>query len=272
MSLDFLSLGFMQRAFLAGVIIALLCGMLSVFVVLRRMAFVGVGIAHSAFGGIALGFLLGVNPTLSGIIFSIMVGLLIGWTSRKGKIEENTTIGIFFAAAMALGVLFLGLSKRYNVDVFSYLFGNILAITPNDLWSITIIGAVEIAFVMLLFKELIYWSFDEEMAKISGVPVDVLEYLFLGILAVAIVISIKLIGIILVSSLLVAPAAAALQICRDLRHMFFLSIFIATVSTLLGLLISYWLDIPSGSAIVLLLTGLFLVVLVRTRVFKHPAF
>jgi ABC-type Mn2+/Zn2+ transport system permease subunit len=271
-SLDFLSLGFMQRALLAGVIISLLCGTLSVFVVLRRMAFVGVGISHSAFGGIALGFLLSINPTISGIIFTVMVALLIGWVSRRGKLEENTAIGIFFAASMALGVLFIGLSKKYNVDVFSYLFGNILAITPEDIRGIIIIGALELIFIILLFKELVYWSFDDEMAKISGLPVEIIEHLFLAILAVAIIISIKLIGIILVSSLLVAPGAAALMVCRDLKHMFWLSIWMAIVSTLAGLFISYWLDIPSGSTIVLLLTGFFLASLLGTRVIKRPVF
>src|SRR3990172_7449246 len=125
---ELLSMGFLQRALLAGIMVSLLCGVLSVFVVLRRMAFIGVGISHSAFGGVALGFLLGVNPLWTGIGFSVLVALAIEWAQSRGHLEEDAAIGIFFAASMAAGVVFLHLSHTYNVDVFGFLFGNILAI------------------------------------------------------------------------------------------------------------------------------------------------
>ncbi|MGQ9653251.1 MAG: metal ABC transporter permease, partial [Thermodesulfobacteriota bacterium] len=125
---DLLTLGFLQRAFLAGVMVSLLCGVLSVFVILRRMAFIGVGISHSAFGGVALGFLMGVSPLWAGVTFSLVVAVIIEWSKGRSQIGEDAAIGILFSASMALGVVFLHLSRTYNVDVFGFLFGNIRAV------------------------------------------------------------------------------------------------------------------------------------------------
>ena len=209
MMIEALSLGFFQRALMAGVLLSLLCGVLSVFVILRRMAFVGVGISHSAFGGVALGFLLGLDPLLSGIGFAVAVALLIEWAQERGRLEEDAAIGIFFAVAMALGVVFLSLSRTYNVDVFGFLFGNILAVGPAQLGQIAVISLVVLATVAFFYKELVFLSFDEEMAWVSGVPVKALRYLFLVLLALVIIMAIYLVGIILVSALLVIPGAVA---------------------------------------------------------------
>src|SRR4030042_1565935 len=150
--IDLVTLGFLQRALMAGILVSLLCGALSSFVVLRRMAFIGVGISHSAFGGVALGFLLGVDPLWSGIGFSVVVALLIEWARTHSRVEEDTAIGIFFAASMALGLVFLHLSGVYNVDVFGFLFGNILAIGPKQLWQILVVTVGVLAVVLACFK------------------------------------------------------------------------------------------------------------------------
>ena len=204
---ELFALGFMQRAFAAGILVALLCAVFSVFVVLKRLSFIGVGISHSAFGGVALGFLLGLSPSLTAILFSGGVALLIGLVNRKGRLHEDTAIGIFFSLTMALGIFLIGISQRYNVDLFGYLFGNILAITRGDLLLVVILVPIVLAFVFSIFKELLFISFDEEVATVSGVPVGPIYYLFLLAMAVTIVIAIKLIGIVLVSALLVLPGA-----------------------------------------------------------------
>ena len=198
---DLFALGFLQRALVAGILVSLLCGVLSTFVVLRRMAFIGVGISHSAFGGVALGFLLGVDPLWTGIGFALMVALLIEYAQTRTSVEEDTAIGIFFAASMALGLVFLHLSRAYNVDVFGFLFGNILAIDTRQLWQILVVTVGVLAVILAFFKELVFLSFDEEMAWVSGVPVKALRYLFLVIMALVVIVTIYLVGIILVSAL-----------------------------------------------------------------------
>ena len=255
---DFLTLGFLQRALIAGVLVSLLCGALSTFIVLRRMAFIGVGISHSAFGGVALGFLLGVDPLWTGIGFTVIVALLIEWAQRNSRVEEDTAIGIFFAASMALGVIFLHLSRTYNVDVFGFLFGNILAVGNQQVVQILAITVCVLAVLAAFFKEIVFLSFDEEMAWVSGVPVGTLRYLFLVILALVIIVSIYLVGIILVEALLVIPGAIAQNLSRQLKGMLWSSIAVAVGSAVGGLALSYGADFPSGATIVLVLTLLYL--------------
>lgn len=265
---ELLSFGFIQRAILAGVIVSILCGTLSVFVVLRRMAFIGVGISHSAFGGVSLGFLLSIDPFWSGLGFSVVVALLIEWTRKGGRIQEDTAIGIFFSASMALGVIFIGLSKKYNVDLFGFLFGNILAIGTKDILAISIVGAIVVALIFLFFKELVYISFDEEMAWLSGIPVSFIQYLFMTLLAVSIIVAIQLIGIVLVSSLLVIPAAISHQLTDKLKKMVILSISTALLGTLGGLFLSYFLDLPSGAVVVMILALIFFFLALWNRFFS----
>jgi zinc transport system permease protein len=262
--IEALSLGFFQRALVAGVMLSLLCGVLSVFVILRRMAFIGVGISHSAFGGVALGFLLGLDPLWSGIAFAVAVALLIEWAQERGRLEEDAAIGIFFAFAMALGVVFLHLSHTYNVDVFGFLFGNILAVGPQQLWEILAVSVFVLAMVALFYKELVFLSFDEEMAWVSGVPVKALRYLFLVLLALVIIMAIYLVGIILVSALLVIPGAVARNLTRHIFSMLWVSVAAAVGATLGGLFLSLGLDWPSGATVVLVLgLGFFLSQAVR---------
>ncbi len=263
--IEIFQLGFMQRALVAGILIAALCGLFSVFVVLKRLSFIGVGISHSAFGGVALGFLLGINPTITAILFAAATALLIGFVNRQGRLHEDTAIGIFFALSMALGILFIGLSRSYNVDLFGYLFGNILAITRGDVMLVLIVAPVIFAVILSLFKELLFLSFDEEVARVSGVAVSPIYYFFLLAMAVTIVIAIKLIGIVLVSALLVIPAAAARQFTTNYRGLALCSVGIGVVSTVAGLFLSCWLNLASGATIVLFAGVLFCVSLLYVR-------
>jgi zinc transport system permease protein len=258
MMIDLFTLGFLQRAMVAAILVSLLCGMLSTFVVLRRMAFIGVGISHSAFGGVALGFLLGVDPLWTGIGFALMVALLIEWAQTHTLVEQDTAIGIFFAASMALGLVFLHLSRAYNVDVFGFLFGNILAIGTRQLWQILAVTLGVLAVILAFFKEIVFLSFDEEMAWVSGVPVKALRYLFLVLMALVVIVTIYLVGIILVSALLVIPGAIAQNLGRRLHNMVWIAAGVAMGSAVGGLILSYRIDFPSGATIVLMLAFLYL--------------
>jgi len=253
--LELLSYTFMQRALIAGALIGALCAVIGVYVVLKGLSFIGAGIAHASLGGVALGFLLGVNPVLTAVVFCLLTAWGIGLVSRKGQIKEDTAVGIFFASTMALGILLIGLMRGYNVDLFGYLFGSILAVTPQDVWVTIGLGAAVLGVVGLL----LFITFDPEMAEVTGVPAGKLYFLLLSLIAVTVVVSIKVVGIILVSALIVTPAAAAYQLTEDFRRMMALSVVFGVGSTVGGLLLSYWLNTASGATIVLLATLVFFV-------------
>ena len=250
---------FFQRAVLGGVLVAITLSLLSFFVVLRRIAFMGAGISHSALAGVALGMVLGVNPTLSATLFCALMALLIGYISQRGRVREDVAIGITFSGTMALGITLIALSGRYMPNLFSYLFGSILSITTGDILLIAIYCIATVILISLFFKHLLLISFDENIARVSGVPVDSLNYLLLVLIAVVTVASIKLVGIILVSALLVLPAATARQLVRTYRPVLALAVLAGLISLFTGLVISYTFDLPSGAAIVLCACGLFFI-------------
>ncbi len=255
---EILTYTFMQRALAASILIGTVSAIIGVYVVLRGLAFIGAGIAHASFGGVTLGFLLGINPILAAVVFCLVTAWGIAWTSRRAEVREDTAIGIFFAATMALGILFIGLMRNYNVDLFGYLFGSVLAVTQEDLWLSLTLGAGVLLIVGLFFKELLFITFDSEMAQISGLPAGALYVLLLSLMALTIVLSIKVVGIILVSALIVIPAAAAYQLTEDFRRMMLLAVVIGNLSAIVGLFLSYGLDTASGATMVLTATTLFM--------------
>ncbi len=255
--MDILAYGFMQRALAAGVLIGVVTAVIGVYVVLRGMSFIGAGIAHASFGGVALGFFLGVNPLLSAVVFCLLVAWAIAGLSIRGRIREDTAVGIFFASTMAFGILLIGLMQGYNVELFSYLFGSILAVTPTDLWLIGGLGVVVLGVIAAFYKELLFITFDAEGARVVGIPVTALHVLLLSLIALTVVISIKVVGIVLVSALIVTPAAAAWQLTSRFHVMMGVSVAFGVVAALGGLMFSYWLNLASGATIVLFATFLF---------------
>lgn len=250
---------FMQRALIASIIIGVLCSVIGVYVVLRGMSFIGAGIAHASFGGVALGYLLNVNPLVSAIVFSVLTALSIGKISRKKVIKEDTAVGIFFSATMAFGVLCIGLLKGYNIDLMSYLFGSILAVSNEDLYLIGGVAFVVIPAIILFFKELKFVSFDPEVAEIMGLPVNWLYYCLLVLISLTIVASMKLVGIVLASALLITPAASAYQFAEDFNTMMIISVVLGLISCIGGLILSYYLNTASGATIVMLSTTMFFI-------------
>ncbi|MDI6800487.1 MAG: metal ABC transporter permease [Thermodesulfovibrionales bacterium] len=256
---DMLSYGFMQRAILTGAVLSIFSGIISVFIVLRRVSFMGSGISHAAFGGVAIGFLSGINPLLTALIYSIAVAFGIERISAKGRLAEDTAIGIFFSSSMALGIVLIGLSASYNVDLFGYLFGSILAITSEDALIAVCITIFLIGIIFLIMKELHFITFNEELALVSGIKVRLIKSVFLLSMAIAIVIGIKLVGIVLISALLVIPGATAHLLTMRFYRMVFISCLIALFSSISGILISYHLNLAPGGTIVLMLSLIFFV-------------
>jgi zinc transport system permease protein len=250
---------FMQKALFTGILVSLISGLVSVFVVLRKMSFIGAGISHAAFGGVAVGFFTGMNPVLTAIVYAIAVALGIEFVSRKGKVSEDASIGIFFASSMALGIVLISLSREYTVDLFGYLFGSILAITDEEVILSSVVSALVITAIFLFLKEIFISTYNEEIAIVSGIPVRVINTLFMVVLSVSIVISMKIVGIILVSALLVIPGATAQLFARNLYAMIAVSCGVAVISTILGLALSYQFDIAPGGSIVLTATAIFLI-------------
>ncbi|MEW6067536.1 MAG: metal ABC transporter permease [Nitrospirota bacterium] len=262
---EILSSTFMQKALLVGIIVSLLAGMVSVFVVLRNMSFIGVGISHAAFGGVAIGFFAGINPIITAIVYSMAIALGIELVARKGKVSEDASIGIFYASSMALGIVLISLSREYNVDLFGYLFGNILAITDREVFLSLIWAILVISIIMLFRREIFMITYNEEIARVSGIPVRAINILFLIILSITIVISIKIVGIILISALLVLPGATAQLFPKNLYFMIMASCSVAVISTVVGLFLSYEFDIAPGGSIVLTATALFLISLLLKK-------
>lgn len=256
---EMLSHEFMARAFIAGILVGTLLASLSVIVALKKLSFMGAGISHSAFGGIAIGALLGVDLTYSALVFSVTIALLIGWLSRRGRIHEDISVGVVFAASMAVGVVCLGLMRGYSIDLFSYLFGSILAVSQEDLMLAGVALAGAGVVMAYFYKEFQVYCFDEEWARVSGVNVDRLQDILLTLIATAIVVSIKLLGALLVSALLVIPGAVAYQLANNYRVQFPIAIACSLVSVILGLTLSYRFDIASGAAIALSACGIFLI-------------
>ena len=262
---DFLTYGFAQRALITGTLLGLTCAVLAFFVVLRRMAFIGVGISHAALGGVALGVVLGVSPVLAATVFSVAVAWLIGWMGTRGQISADTTIGVFFPTAMALGVALISLSPTYRQDLMGYLFGSILAVRPADVWILAGLAAVSLGILAAFFKEFVYLGVDEEAARAAGVPTQALSYLLLTVLAVTIVASMKLVGSVLVSAFLVIPAATGQAVAGSVRGMLAVAIGSALASVVGGLWLSWLWNLPSGASIVLLSAALFFVAVAAGR-------
>lgn len=255
--LEMFEYSFVQRALAASLLVGTSCSIIGVYVVLRGLAFIGAGIAHAAFGGVALGFLLGLNPLLTAVVFCLGVSGAIHATHVTGRIKLDASIGIFYSLTMALGVLFIGLMKTYDARLYGYLFGNILSVSSNDIYLIGGLTLAVIATVVLLFKEFELVSFDAEMAEALGLRAKTISFVMLTLVSLTIVLSLEAVGVMLVFALIVTPAAAANQLTYSYRAMFFISAFFGNLSCFAGLVLSYYFDIPSGATIVLTSTTLF---------------
>lgn len=238
---------------MAGCMVAVSCGVLSPYIVLRRMAFSGHGLAHAAFGGAAIALLWGASLVLGGAIFAVLVALLLAYWTRRGEVSEDSAIGILVTASMALGVICLALRKSYTQDLFSFLFGNILAVLREDLIFSGIVTVTTLTLAVLFKRSMVSATFHEDLAKVEGVRVTAVRVLLFVLVAVNVVAAMKLTGAILVSALLVIPGVLALLISRRFLLVQILSVALGVAAVVIGLFLSYLLDLPSGAVIALVL-------------------
>lgn len=263
---EFLGLFFMQRALVTGSIIAVVGGMIGPFVLYRKMAFMGVGIAHGTFAGIALGILIGISPLPVAIIFAIGLGIFIGFISKTGKISEDVSIGILFSFAMGLGIFLISISPGYHTDIMGYLFGDILAISNYDMYLALIVLILVFLWYITRSRQMKYMTFDEEFSKISGVSINIDYYIFMALISLTIVIIVNFVGVILASSIIIAPAAASKLVVKRFSTMIILSMIFGEIAIFSGITFSYDLNIASGPSIVFFITFAFILSLIFNKI------
>jgi ABC-type Mn2+/Zn2+ transport system permease subunit len=261
---------FMQRALVGGVLVGAACAIIGPYVVLRGLAFVGDALAHAAFPGVVIAYMLRANIYLGAGLFALATALGIGFVSRRAGTSNDTAIGILFAGAFALGVLLMSTIEGYTADLFSFLFGNILGMSSTDLLLVGGLAVGVMITVAACYKELLLSTFDPVVAEAMGYPVHGLNYLLLALIAVTIVVSIQAVGVVLVVALLVTPSATAALLTERFFRMMILGMALAVTTVLTGLYVSFYLNVASGAAIVLVSTLAFFVVLF-TRRLRHVA-
>jgi ABC-type Mn2+/Zn2+ transport system permease subunit len=250
----------MVRGLLASVMVGILCAVMGTYVVLRGMAFLGDAMAHAILPGVAIAFLLHGNLLVGAAIAAVIIALSIGLFSKGGVVKEDTAIGILFAAALSLGVALISSIQTYAVDLSHILFGNVLGVSQSDLWLTAGLGLLVLISVALLYKQFLVISFDPILAATLRLPAELLRNLMLVLLALTVVVSLQTVGVGLAAAMLVTPAATAYLLTRRLWPMMLVSASVGAFSSLAGLYLSYYLNIVSGSAIVLIATVIFLVV------------
>lgn len=255
----------MVRGFIAALIVGTLCATIGTFVILRKLSFIGDGIAHASFAGIVIAYLQGANYYIGAAIVAVATALGIGFVHRKGKISLDTTIGVLFTGAFALGIFLMSRLRTYTVDLQDFLFGNILGVSHTDLVVISILALIVIVFLAVYYRALVFTSFDPIVAKSSGIPADFVDYLLLVMLALTIVVTLEAVGIVLVAALLVTPAAAAYQLTDRFSRMIVLSAALGALCSVGGLYLSYYLNAASGATIVLMATAVFFVAIAIRR-------
>jgi zinc transport system permease protein len=266
--IDLLGYRFFQNALLGGVIAAAACAAVGLFLILKKEAMIGDGISHTAFGGIALGLLLGINPLLTALTVSVLAVLGISYMRRKNVAPSDSAIAVMLALGFSFGLIAISIAGGFNVELFSYLFGSILTIDTFDLILVSLLGIIVLLFLGLFRRELLSLVFDEEDSRVMGIPTNILSLAFDLLVATTIVLSIKVIGTVLVVALLVLPGLSALQLGMSFRKTILTAVSFSIISTVLGILFSATFDVATSGLIVFTATILFLLTLAYKKLGK----
>lgn len=253
---EILQHAFMQRALLAGLTVAVVCPLIGVFLVLRRLSLIADTLSHVALAGIAIGLFVGVHPILSALVVAIAGGVGVDALRARGRMFGEAALAVFLSGGLAVAIVLIGLARGFTVDLFGYLFGSITTVTPLDVWVIAGLGGLTAAIVLGLYKELFAITFDEETARTSGLPVRALNLLFTVLTALVVVLAMRIVGVLLVGALLVLPTLAAMQVASSFRGTLVAAIIFAVTAVLLGLVAAFYLDVAAGGAIVLVALAL----------------
>jgi len=268
---EMLQFAFMQRALIAGMIIGLLCPVIGIFLVLRRLSMIGDSLSHVALAGVASGILADTYPLGAALVFTVLAAFAIEQLRKIYTEHAELVLAIVLSAGIGTAVVLLSLARGLTVDLFSYLFGSITLVLPRDLQIMGVLGAVILLSVRLLYRKLFYIAFNEEGARVAGIPVHTINLYFMVMAAATITISMRIVGVLLVSSLMVVPVASALQIAGSFRQAMYLSVLYSQAAVITGIFASYYLELASGGTIVLLAVGMLLATLGAKRIRKMLA-
>ncbi|RUM48644.1 MAG: metal ABC transporter permease [Hydrogenothermus sp.] len=256
--MEMLSIPFVQKALIGGVVLSILLSLLSLFIVVKNWSFISVGISHATFGGLAIGLYLGINPTFTGFLFATFTGLLIGYISKNSNLKEDISIGILFSFSMAIGIIFIMKTSNYTSDLFTFLFGDILTITSLDIKLLICFTVFVGIYLFLFFNKLMFCCFDEEVAYTTGIKTNFYYYSLIVIIAIATVLSVKLVGVILASAMIILPASFASLFFWHYKKILIFGSLTSVVMIITGIFVSYYLDFPPGAFIVSLYSAVFM--------------
>ena len=266
--------GFMQRAMAIAILVGIICALVGSYLMVQRLALLGDAISHSVLPGLAIAFILGANIYIGAFIAGMLSTMVIAWIRTRSPIKEDAAMGIVFSAFFALGITLITLIQKDNkIDLNHFLFGNILSVTAAEVRDTAIIATIIILVVILLYKELLFYTFDAQGAQAAGLPINLLNFGLMLLIALTIVASLKTVGVVLVLSLLITPGATAYLLVKRLHQVMILGAGIGVVASISGMYLSYWYNLPSGPAIVLVASGLFLLALLFSPnhgVFTQP--
>ena len=254
--------GFMTRALIVSVLVGVMCPIIGAYVVTRGLGFMGDALSHAVLPGMVAAFMAGISPFLGAVPMAVAVALLVGYLVRRTGIGEDTTIGILFAGLFALGLVMLTVTRGLPVSLEDILLGQVLGVSQNDVWTTLGLAATVLVLMYALHKEFVFTTFDPSGASVIGLPTERLDYLLLALLAVVVVLALQAVGVILVISMLITPAAAALLLVRHFPLAMAVGAFLGAASAITGLYISYHFNLPSGPAMALVATGLFILAVV----------
>ena len=249
---------FMIRAFIAGLTIGIVAPLIGVFLVAKRYALIADSLAHVSLAGVALALLLGINPLLGALAIAVIVALIIERLRAGGKLSGEVALAMFLSSGLAIAVVLIGLAKRIHVDLFAYLFGSITTVQAADLWIIVPLGVVVAGIILVLYKELAYLTFDDESARVSGLPTRFLGQLLIVLAAVVVVLALRIVGGLLIGALTVIPVAAALQVSRSLKSTLVWAVIFGLLAVIIGLFAAFYLNLAAGGAIVIVALAIFL--------------
>ncbi|WP_321515288.1 metal ABC transporter permease [Marinifilum fragile] len=250
---------FFTNAVFAAIMASITCGIIGSYIVSRRIVFISGGITHASFGGIGIAWYMGLNPILGAALFGVLSAFGIEWLSKKTDVRQDSVIGILWALGMALGIIFIYMTPGYAPNLMSFLFGNILTVGSLDLWLLLGLSILTILIFAMFLKPILYVAFDEEFAKTQRIPVHFISYLMIALVALAIVLNIRVVGIILVISFLTIPQTIANMFAKDFKRMIFGSIGFGLLGSFIGLLVSYKINAPSGATIIFSFVILFVI-------------
>ncbi len=265
MTLDFLTYGFMQRALLTGIAAAICCSMVGLYLVLKRYSLFGDALSHMAFGGIALGYFVNIYPIWTATIVSVAAALGITKLRKSTRISGDAAIAVLLSSGLGMGVILVSASHGFTIDLFSFLFGSVLLTSTNDLVLIIATSCGIIGTLFAIRKPLLHFTFDEEQAKVSGVPIEKLNYLFISLAAVAVIVTMRLVGILLISALIVLPNITSMMMGKGFKKTLIISISLSVAATIIGILLSYPLNWAPSGTIVMILVAMY----VGTLISKH---